>query len=141
MSVLTLKACRLALRRAGHTKQQLLKQRHKSSTAPPSNSSSPIVEGRTVPTPNTVPPLPLWQRLGPLSTVFTAFGRSQRLRPYTTQLCSSLIIYLCGDLAAQNIGDEVYNPWRTVRNMIIGGICSIPSYKWHVILRPVLHRP
>jgi protein Mpv17 len=136
MTILTFKAGRLVLRRTGHGKQQLLnsaKQRQKSSaTTSPPNGSSTIVEAKTVPTPNSLSPLPLWQRLGPLSTIFAAYGKSQRTRPYTTQLCSSLVIYLCGDLAAQTIGDEDYNPLRTVRNMIIGGICSIPSYKWYL---------
>jgi len=130
MSILTINAGRLALRRAGHAKQQLLKpakQRLKSSAT---STGSPVEDVKTVPTPNVLPPLPLWQRLGPLSTSFSAYGRAQRRRPYTTQLCSSLVIYFCGDLAAQNAGDEDYNTGRTVRNMIIGGICSIPSYKW-----------
>ena len=135
MNILTLKAGRLTLRRAGQTKQLLLKpakQRHKSTTTPTGNGGCPLEDVKTVPTPNVIPPLPLWQRLGPLSTVFTAYGKAQRSRPYMTQLCSSLVIYFCADLAAQNIGDEGYNPWRTVRNMIIGGICAVPSYKWYI---------
>lgn len=29
------------------------------------------------------------------------YGRAQEKRPYVTQLCSSLVVYLCGDLSAQ----------------------------------------
>ena len=75
---------------------------------------------------------PLWQRLGPLSKTMGAYGRAQQRRPYFTQFCSSVVIYLCGDLAAQRIGSEQYEPNRTARNIIIGGICSVPSYKWYV---------
>ena len=129
MSVLTSQAGRIALRRAVHGRHQLLntvKSRQKSST------NSTTDEGKTIPTSNTVTALPLWQRLGPLSIGFNAYAKAQRNNPYTTQFCSSLVIYLCGDLAAQNIGHEEYDPWRTMRNIIIGGICAIPSYKWCV---------
>jgi len=94
------------------------------------HSTEDISSSKAIPTPDTIALVPLWQRLGPLSKAFSAYGRAQRKRPYVTQLCSSLVIYLCGDLSAQNIGGDDYNPWRTVRNMTIGGICSIPSYKW-----------
>ena len=78
-------------------------------------------------------PLPLWQRLGPVSDAFNAYGRTQRKRPWATQVATSLIIYLCGDLAAQKIGGEDYNPWRTVRHLTIGAICSIPAYSWYEV--------
>lgn len=76
-------------------------------------------------------PLPLWQRLGPVSHAFNAYGRTQKRRPWATQVGTSLVIYFCGDLAAQNIGDEDYNPWRTIRHLTIGAICSIPAYSWY----------
>ena len=78
-------------------------------------------------------PLPLWQRLGPVSDAFNAYGRTQKKRPWATQVATSLIIYLCGDLAAQKIGGEDYNPWRTVRHLTIGAICSIPAYSWYEV--------
>ena len=82
--------------------------------------------------PKPVANLPLWQRLGPFSKAFGAYDRTQRQRPYFTVFCSSVVIYLCGDLAAQNIGGEEYEPSRTARNIVIGGLCSTPSYKWYV---------
>ena len=76
-------------------------------------------------------PLPLWQRLGPVSDAFNAYGRTQRKRPWATQVGTSLVIYLCGDMAAQNIGDEDYDPLRTARHLTIGAVCSIPAYSWY----------
>ena len=78
-------------------------------------------------------PLPLWQRLGPVSDAFNAYGRTQKKRPWATQLASSLVIYLCGDLTAQKTGGEDYSPWRTVRHLTVGAISSIPAYSWYEI--------
>jgi hypothetical protein len=76
-------------------------------------------------------PIPLWyHRLGPVSTFFNWFHRSQTKRPYTVQVCTTLITYLCGDLLAQDIGGEAYDPQRTLRMLTIGAIASIPGYKW-----------
>lgn len=139
MSVLVYKAGRIAIRRSAQRHQHSMSpvtKRQKSTNSPqqpaqPSNTSTEdISSSKAIPTPDTIALVPLWQRLGPLSKAFSAYGRAQRKRPYVTQLCSSLVIYLCGDLSAQNIGGDDYNPWRTVRNMTIGAICSIPSYKW-----------
>lgn len=90
--------------------------------------------GTAIPTPNTVATLPLWQRLGPLSAGFRAYGRSQRKRPYTTQFVSSLIVFFLGDLGAQRINGDEYDAARSGRALVIGGIASIPSYKWCVLL-------
>ena len=90
-----------------------------------------------VPTPNNVPTLPLWQRLGPLTRAAEAFARAQRTRPYTTQLCSSIVIFFAGDIAAQNIGGREYDPARTGRTMVIAVISSIPSYKWYASVPPL----
>jgi hypothetical protein len=78
----------------------------------------------------------------------------QERKPYQTQLWSSVVIYLCGDLSAQlffpseapppakSEQEEIknedekeerrggYDPWRTVRHLIVGTGSSIPSYKW-----------
>ncbi|KAH7002343.1 Mpv17/PMP22 family protein [Ilyonectria destructans] len=81
-----------------------------------------------------VAPLPLWQRLGPLTTAAQAYGRSQRARPYTTQFWSAVIIYLLADLSAQSIGGDEYDPVRTARSMAIGGMVAIPNYKWFIFL-------
>ena len=79
---------------------------------------------------------PLWARLGPLSQAFSAYGRTQNRRPWATQLGTSLVVYLCGDLVAQQIDGEPYNPWRTLRHLTIGSICSIPAYSWSVRALP-----
>jgi len=76
-------------------------------------------------------PSPTWhQRLGPISSFFSWFHRTQRKRPYTVQVCSSLTVYLCGDLLAQDMGGEQYDPYRTLRMLTIGAVASIPGYRW-----------
>ncbi|KAB5572317.1 hypothetical protein GE09DRAFT_955700 [Coniochaeta sp. 2T2.1] len=87
-----------------------------------------------IPVANNVPTLPFWQRLGPLTRAAEGYARAQRARPYTTQVCSSLVIYLAADMSAQSISGTDYAPERTVRSLIIGAISSIPSYKWFVFL-------
>ena len=82
--------------------------------------------------PNIVAALPLWQRLGPLTRLAQAYARSQRRRPYVTQVCSSLVVYFCADISAQNISGKDYDPARTGRALVIGGLSSIPSYEWYV---------
>ncbi|MCJ1421296.1 hypothetical protein MMC32_007658 [Xylographa parallela] len=137
MGVLTFQAGRVVLWRAIYAKNHLLniaKARQKSTATSTANGNATTDDGKTIPMPNTVSALPLWQRLGPLSTGFNAYAGAQSKKPYVTQFCTSLAIYFCGDLAAQSMENEEYNPWRTVRNIIIGGICSIPSYKWFIYL-------
>lgn len=81
--------------------------------------------------PNTVGPLPFWQRLGPLTRAGQAYARAQRRRPWATQLATTLVIYLCADVSAQRMGGkEDYDPRRTARSLVIGGVSSIPSYTW-----------
>lgn len=140
MSVLTIKAAgRAALRRPNFTNPKTyLTKRHNASNSKPAAAADNPANGTSIPVPNTVPNLPLWQRLGPLSSGFRAFGRSQRKRPLTTQLISSLVVFVLGDLAAQNINGDEYDPMRTGRALIIGGMSSIPSYKWYT---PPLFNP
>ena len=95
-----------------------------------SNKKTPGPADNQIPVANNVPTLPFWQRLGPLTRAAEAYARAQRARPYTTQLCSSLIIYLAADMSAQSMSGTDYAPERTVRSLIIGAISSIPSYKW-----------
>ena len=76
-------------------------------------------------------PLPLHQRLGPVSIAFNAYGRTQKRRPWATQICTSLVIYFCGDMAAQRIDGEAYNPARTARHLCIGAVASVPAYSWY----------
>jgi protein Mpv17 len=108
-------------------------------------------------TPQSIPG-PSWLWLDPIIEPFRAYGRVQQRRPYRTQLISSLVIYFVGDLVAQNIAQPATPPeeqepteeaeekgwvqqwseerdWaRTGRALAIGGISSIPSYKWFLWL-------
>lgn len=94
---------------------------HSASIAPGAPSIPP-----NAPTTN----LKIWQRLGPLTKAADAFTRANKKRPWVTQVCSSLVIYLIADLNAQRIGGKEYDPVRT-RNMLITGACfSIPGYEW-----------
>ncbi len=70
-----------------------------------------------------------WHRL-PSNKLVQAYGDAQKKRPYATQIGSLVVIYACGDLLAQSFEGEDYDPWRTLRNMIIGCIIALPSYKW-----------
>lgn len=122
---------------------------------PKSTSTDPIPS--SAPTPKTIPG-PSWLWLEPFSTPFRAYGRAQQRRPYVTQLLSTLMIYFLGDLSAQRISpsptitnmtskcdrtmeDSVehedrkhHDPSRTVRTLLIGGISSIPNYRWFLWL-------
>ncbi|KAJ6120856.1 hypothetical protein N7523_005136 [Penicillium sp. IBT 18751x] len=95
---------------------------------------------------------------GPLGRFGRWYSRVQERKPYTTQLYSSVVIYLCGDLSAQlffpsdpplpakgeqdaskDEGDKEdrhggYDPWRTVRHLIVGTGSSIPTYNWFMFL-------
>ncbi|KAL4743242.1 hypothetical protein BDV11DRAFT_178599 [Aspergillus similis] len=96
---------------------------------------------------------------GPLGRIGRSYSRFQEKRPYTTQVCSSIVIYLCGDLSAQfffppenppqraiesrsekedngSVAEEKggYDPWRTVRHLTVGIGSSIPSYNWFMFL-------
>lgn len=111
-------------------------------------------------TPKTIPG-PSWLWLEPIATPFRAYGRVQQRRPYATQFVSALVIYFVGDICAQNITSnpttttptaadgksagtnalsendnetKKYDPYRTARALLIGGISSIPSYKWFIWL-------
>ncbi len=87
------------------------------------------------------PPVSAWRRLGPLTSAFDAFGRSQKKRPYTTQIISAMIIFTCADVSAQNIADSDYDPVRTARAILIGGVAAVPQYRWYVAtkLTPMAH--
>ncbi|KAL1963876.1 hypothetical protein VTN77DRAFT_7682 [Rasamsonia byssochlamydoides] len=92
------------------------------------------------------------------------YTRAQERRPYVTQVASSFVIYLCGDLSAQLLfptdvkavepvrdrSKEIgaaeqseeeseqklggYDPLRTLRHLTVGLVSSIPSYKWFMFL-------
>lgn len=69
-------------------------------------------------------------RLSPPYKLAKAYEDAQKKRPYATQVSSLVVIYACGDFLAQGFERENYDPWRTLRNMIIGGMVAVPSYKW-----------
>jgi protein Mpv17 len=83
-------------------------------------------------------PGPAYFWLDSLSAPLRAYARSQHKRPYLTQLISTLIIYLLGDLSAQNLAptepDDPYSPARTLRALVIGGLAAIPGYRWFLWL-------
>ncbi|CAN9089232.1 unnamed protein product [Alternaria alternata] len=112
--------------------------------------------GRPTETARSIPG-PSWLWLDPIIEPFRAYGRVQQRRPYRTQLISSLVIYFIGDLVAQSIAPDESNQvlevvddaaekgwvqewsdnrdWaRTGRALAIGGLSSIPSYKWFLWL-------
>lgn len=87
---------------------------------------------------------------GPIGRFGDWYTNAQNKRPYVTQLASSLVIYLAGDLSAQLLfpsevkqtenkdgeeGESVatvgYDPLRTLRHLTVGLVSSIPSYKWY----------
>ncbi|KAM0797982.1 hypothetical protein BDR22DRAFT_809624 [Usnea florida] len=134
---------RLVFRRSA---QRLLSptKRQKTTLADKPAERSPTVskrEGSSIATPAERTLRPIWERLGPLSEIFAGYGRAQRDRPWTTQLGTSLVVYLCGDLTAQYIDGEEYNPFRTLRHLTIGGICSIPAYTWFLYLGTLFNYP
>lgn len=109
------------------------------STSPksrPSTKASTNPIGTTESTANAIPgPAYFW--LDSLSAPLKAFSRYHKKRPYLTQFLSTLVIYLLGDLSAQNLvpgDDEPYSPARTVRSLIIGGLAAIPGYRWFLYL-------
>ena len=117
------------------------------------NATKPPVDQKPPATATTIPG-PSWLWLEPVIEPFRAYGRVQQRKPYLTQLVSSLVIYFVGDLVAQSIAapeeketkeEEEERGWvqqwsedrdwaRTGRALVIGGISSIPSYKWFVWL-------
>ncbi|KFY29248.1 hypothetical protein V493_02453 [Pseudogymnoascus sp. VKM F-4281 (FW-2241)] len=101
--------------------------------APRTTTTTPS-PGDTIPIAGSIPLLPLWQRLGPLTTAISLFSRAQRSRPWTTQFVSTVIVYFLGDLSAQRIGGGDYEPERTGRALVIGAVAAIPCYSWFVYL-------
>ncbi|EME42111.1 hypothetical protein DOTSEDRAFT_115486, partial [Dothistroma septosporum NZE10] len=80
-----------------------------------------------------------WAWIEPIRIPFRVYNGMQSRSPLLTQWESTLIIYFLGDLSAQTVQTNVYTegryePVRGIRAMIIGGISSIPSYKWFLWL-------
>lgn len=118
------------------------------------NASKPPVGQKAPETANTIPG-PSWLWLEPIYEPFRAYGRVQQRKPYMTQFISSLVIYFVGDMVAQSIAEPTpkgtalekgeekgwVQEWsdnrdwhRTGRSLIIGGLSSIPSYRWFLWL-------
>lgn len=136
MAVLLAYSARLVIKRSLQRQHSLPSsaRRQKSNVPerPSEKSSQPLtqVSGKSLSTVRELSPQPFWERLGPLSEAFGAYARTQRRRPWATQIGTSLVVYLCGDLVAQKIDGEAYDPSRTLRHLTIGAICSIPAYSW-----------
>ncbi|KAK5936949.1 hypothetical protein PMZ80_010887 [Knufia obscura] len=97
-------------------------RRHQSGQQPPKDEPIDI-------------PSQLWyHRLGPVTDFFGWFHRTQQKRPLTVQLCTTTVVYFCGDMLAQEIGGEEYDGQRTLRMLTIGAVASIPGYKWFIFL-------
>ena len=75
-------------------------------------------------------PVSIWMRLGPLTTIASAYGRAQKKRPYVVQTLSAMVIFTCADISAQSIGGDEYQPVRTARSVLIGSLFAIPQYRW-----------
>ncbi|OGM47337.1 hypothetical protein ABOM_003853 [Aspergillus bombycis] len=62
------------------------------------------------------------------------YSHSQSRRPYLIQLCLTPVIYCIGDFSAQMIGDDDFDPRRSLRSMIVGLVIAIPSREWFLFL-------
>jgi protein Mpv17 len=137
-------AGRSTLRRLHQTVQRnILRDHHarfqssNSSTSKGSRNASSLAndaksKGWTIPGPG-------WAFVEPILGPFRAYGRMQQRSPLLTQFESSLTIYFLGDLSAQTVAsggfkDNNYEPARGLRALLIGGLSSIPSYKWFMFL-------
>ena len=109
----------------------LVKRRYRTDEATSHPKASKDIEATVSLASKSQNPLHLWQRLGPLTKVFNGYGHAQNTRPYATQVVTSVVIYFCGDLGAQMIEGNSYDPRRAARNMVIGATVSIPAYTWY----------
>jgi hypothetical protein len=80
-------------------------------------------------------PSPMWYyRFDTIKNFFSWFTRMQRRRPLGVAVGTSVTTYFCGDVLAQEISGEPYDWQRTARMLSIGGVASIPGYKWFLFL-------
>ncbi|KAL6897205.1 hypothetical protein GGI43DRAFT_111296 [Trichoderma evansii] len=96
--------------------------------------NSSVATAAATTTPNAVISRPLWQRLGPVTRMAQAYGRSQHKRPWVTQTITTTFIFFLADLGAQSTNDDDYDPLRSVRTMIVGAGMAIPAYSWFMFL-------
>ena len=134
MNVFAIKVAGRSTLRRSHfqPRPNLSRGQHTKSPQPSTKASEDPANGTSIPVANTVANVPIWHRLGPLSRIFQAYARSQRSHPLKTQFFSALVIFSLGDLSAQNINRDEYDPARTLRALVIGAGAAIPSYKWFV---------
>ncbi|GFF74345.1 uncharacterized protein C4G9.14 [Aspergillus lentulus] len=138
------------------------------SSAPSSSSpnTSPASTPSAVSTPARSSSRTFFQAIqaGPIGRLAESYARVQQRRPYATQIVSSIVVYLCGDLSAQllfpsdspaqtprdaseeksadSAGDGEdkasssggYDPLRTMRHLTVGVGSAIPSYNWFMFL-------
>ena len=124
--------------RAPRTRPQYARQSRRHLTSKEGNGPSKelprrveVKDGSKEADPVDIPSSLWYHRLGPVTDFFSWFHKTQRKRPLTVQLCTTLVTYLCGDILAQDIGGEPYHPQRTLRMLTIGALASIPGYKWY----------
>ncbi|KAL6715167.1 hypothetical protein ACLMJK_007431 [Lecanora helva] len=147
MTIVLLHSARLVVKRSfqrSHNLSTSAKRYTSSVPERPSDKPTPSsdkIQGKSISTAPEINPKPIWERLGPLSQVVGAYDRTQQRRPWIIQLSTSLVVYLCGDLIAQNIDGDEYNPARTLRHLTIGGVSSIPAYTWFMYLNSCFNYP
>ncbi|KAI1457949.1 hypothetical protein F4805DRAFT_457137 [Annulohypoxylon moriforme] len=107
-------------------------RRFQSSNSGPKPSISEAA--KPSPSPAAAQPVSIWLRLGPLTRAGQAYARSQRNRPWATQIASAIAIYFAADISAQRISGKEYKPERTARNMLIGAVSAVPCFIWFVWL-------
>ncbi|OKO96903.1 hypothetical protein PENSUB_10457 [Penicillium subrubescens] len=99
----------------------------------------------------------VWGRLlahSSIGPVLQGYAKIQAQRPYTTQICTSIVIWLCGDLSAQLFPSEPidgnldksqdlqrWDPWRTARHLTVGIMASVPSYECRFYQGHRLNKP
>ncbi|KZF22828.1 hypothetical protein L228DRAFT_247225 [Xylona heveae TC161] len=99
----------------------------------------------------------------PFGSFHKGYSAANHRRPYITQLCTAIVTYFLGDLAAQSIEyyylpreitgagaaaaategakadgqsdkQSFYDPARALRAMVTGAITAIPLYHWYIYL-------
>ncbi|KAI0899553.1 hypothetical protein F4806DRAFT_492546 [Annulohypoxylon nitens] len=114
-------------------------RRFQSSNSGPKPSVSEAAKSSPAPAAASAQPVSIWLRLGPLTRAGQAYARSQRNRPWATQIGSALAIYFAADISAQRISGKEYVPERTLRNMAIGAVSAVPCFLWFVWLSKSLN--
>lgn len=120
-----------------HIRSNLESKRHSSAKPPVFSKADTNVATKSIPGPT-------WLWSEPLGS----YTRMHMRRPHTVQLVSTLVVYFIGDLTAQTLAPtpqeedngttakktSTYDPYRTVRALIIGGLAAIPGYHWFLFL-------